>query len=64
VSVTLSNDYPTVVRCVNKGVLLVDEASRAPVTRDLQAVVAVLAPAAGREVPTPKPSLLKRFFTN
>jgi pilus assembly protein CpaE len=64
VSATLSNDYPTVVRCVNKGILLVDDAPRAPITRDLQAVIALLGPAAGREVRAPKPSILKRFFTN
>jgi pilus assembly protein CpaE len=64
VSATMSNDYPTVVRCINRGVLLVDDAAKAAVTRDLEGVLTVLGPGAEREAPAAKRSILKRFFAN
>jgi pilus assembly protein CpaE len=64
VSATMSNDYPTVVRCVNRGVLLVDDAPKVTVTRDLEGILAVLGPIAEPEAPSAKRSILKRFFAN
>ena len=40
------------------------ENAKAPVTRDLEAIVAALGPGAEREVPSAKKSILKRFFAN
>lgn len=39
---TISNDYPAVIRAVNKGVLLSDDANRSPVARDVEELVKLL----------------------
>jgi pilus assembly protein CpaE len=61
VSAMVSNDYPAVVRAVNKGVLLMEQAPRAQVTRELEGLVSLLVratPQSGAE----RKSLLQRFF--
>lgn len=61
VAATISNDYPSVVRAVNKGILLADQAPKAQVTRELEGLVSLLGhaePAAHAE----RKSLLQRFF--
>ena len=57
VSATVASDYPLLIRAINRGSLLVEEAPRSQLARD----IAALKPLAGRE-PASKPSLLKRFF--
>jgi pilus assembly protein CpaE len=64
VAATVANDYPTVIRAVDRGQLLLDEAPRAQVTRDVENLVAVLGhvrPAAGENH---KRSFLHRFFSS
>lgn len=65
VAATIANDYPTVIRAVNRGQLLLDDAARAQVTRDVEGLAGLLGhakPAA--QAPTGKRSFLKRFFTS
>jgi pilus assembly protein CpaE len=63
VAATIANDYPTIVRAINRGVLLIDDAPRATVTRDLEALAGALgASSAEASAPERRPSLLKRFF--
>ncbi|HEX9051329.1 MAG TPA: P-loop NTPase [Anaeromyxobacter sp.] len=60
VATTLANDFAAVSRAVGKGALLVEEAPRAQVTRD----VAALAPLAGLAPADARPrSLLARIFS-
>lgn len=65
VAATVANDYPAVIRAVNRGQMLLDDAPRAPVTKDVEKLVRTLGhvsssdAAPGRE----KRSLLQRFFT-
>jgi pilus assembly protein CpaE len=63
IAATIANDYPTIVRAINRGVLLIDDAPRATVTRDLEALAGALG-ASSEEASEPgrRPSLLKRFF--
>jgi pilus assembly protein CpaE len=65
VAATVANDYPAVIRAVNRGQMLLDDAPRAPVTKDVEKLVRVVG-----HVPSPdaapaqeKRSLLQRFFT-
>ncbi len=53
---TVANDYPSVVKAINAGKLLVDTAPRAGVTRDIRDLAVVLDPA----VPPPRRHLFGR----
>ena len=57
VSATLASDYPLLIRAINRGSLLVEEAPRSQLAKDIESLM----PLAGREL-AGKPSLLKRFF--
>ena len=61
VGATLSNDYPTVVRAVNRGVTVLDEAPRSALARDVRSLAAQLA-AGHEEIAAGKPSILNRLF--
>jgi pilus assembly protein CpaE len=61
VAATIANDYPAVVRAVNKGILLSDQAPRAQVTRELDALVSILG-VAKAEAEQARKSILHRFF--
>lgn len=61
VSATVGNDYPSVVRAVNKGVLLAQQAPRAQVTRDIEGLASMVGPVELVQLEQPR-SLLQRFF--
>jgi pilus assembly protein CpaE len=61
IAASISNDYPAVVKAVNKGVLLSQHAPKAQVTRDLEALVSVLGHAERGEEARSR-SLFHRFF--
>lgn len=65
VAATVANDYPGVIRAVNRGQMLLDDAPRAPVTKDVEQLVRVVGHVRSpEEAPRPeKRSLLQRFFT-
>jgi pilus assembly protein CpaE len=48
---TISNDYPAVIRAVNKGVLLADDANKSPVARDVEELVKLLGHKLTEEAP-------------
>jgi pilus assembly protein CpaE len=56
---TLASDYPALIRAINRGSLLVDEAPRSPLAKDLEALGSLLI-----DLPDPqaKPGILKRLF--
>jgi len=60
IAASISNDYPAVVKAVNKGVLLSQHAPKAQVTRDLEGLASVLGHGPGEDA-RPR-SLLQRFF--
>jgi pilus assembly protein CpaE len=57
VSATIASDYPLLVRAINRGSLLVEEAPRSQLAKDIESLMAL----AGREL-SGKKSLLRRFF--
>jgi pilus assembly protein CpaE len=59
VSATVGNDFPSLSRAVNRGVLLWDEAPRSVVAKDVEALAVLMAP---RAVEARRPSMLKRLF--
>lgn len=61
IAATIANDYPAVVKAVNKGVLLAQHAPRAQVTRDLEGLASVLGHAGPEEHAQPR-TLFQRFF--
>jgi pilus assembly protein CpaE len=61
VAATIPNDYPAVLRGINRGQLLFDHAPRAQVTRSVAQLVSVVGHAAQGDV-EPRPSLLRRFL--
>jgi pilus assembly protein CpaE len=61
VGATLSNDYASVMRAVNRGVTILDEAPRSPLSRDVRALAARVA-AGAEESSGGKRSILKRLF--
>lgn len=64
VAATIANDYPAVIRAVNRGQMLLDDAPRAPVTKDLEKLVRALGHVRSDAAPAQeKRSLLQRFFT-
>lgn len=63
VAATIANDYPAVIRAVNKGVLLRDDASRGPVARDIDELVKVVGHPKGEAAPREKRSLFKKLLT-
>jgi pilus assembly protein CpaE len=63
VAATVANDYPAVVRAVNRGRLLVDEAPRAQIAKDVQQLVTVLGHPLAEEAPQPRPSFLRRILS-
>jgi pilus assembly protein CpaE len=60
IAATLSSDYPSLVRAINRGLLLLDAAPRSTLTKDVERLQALLGPPAPQEQ---KRSLLKRLFT-
>jgi pilus assembly protein CpaE len=54
IAATVANDFPTVIRAINEGAMLVDVAPKAPVTRDIRALV----PLIRGEPPAPRRKLL------
>jgi pilus assembly protein CpaE len=64
VAATIPNDYPAVIRAVNRGQLLLDDAPRSLVTKGIEQVIGVVGHTRGGEAPRERPSLLKRFFNS
>jgi pilus assembly protein CpaE len=64
VAATVANDYPAVIRAVNRGQMLLDEAPRSPVTRGIEQLVDVVGHTRAGEAGREKPSLFKRFFNS
>ena len=64
VAATVANDYPAVIKAVNHGQMLFDEAPRSPVTRGIEQLVDVVGHTRAGEVDREKPSLFKRFFNS
>jgi pilus assembly protein CpaE len=62
VAATIPNDYAAVIRAVNRGQLLLDEAPRSPVTKGVEQLIGVLGHTRDEEAARERPSLLKRFF--
>jgi pilus assembly protein CpaE len=62
VAATLANDYPAVVRALNKGVLLAEQAPRAQVTRDVDVLASLVGQIELVELEPRGKSLLQRFF--
>ena len=60
VAATLSSDYPALVRCINRGALLADEAPRSILTREIDALHPLIG--YGRDERRGKRGLLKRLF--
>ena len=60
IAATIASDYPTLIRAINRGNLLLEEAPRSQLMKDIEA----LKPLAVDALPEPagKPSMLKRFF--
>jgi pilus assembly protein CpaE len=63
VAATIANDYPSVIRAVNKGVLLRDDSSRGPVGRDIDDLVKVMGHTKSEAAPREKRSLFKKLLT-
>lgn len=63
VAATIANDYPAVIRAVNKGVLLRDDSSRGPVGRDIDELVKTIGHAKSEAAPREKRSLFKKLLT-
>jgi pilus assembly protein CpaE len=63
VSATVANDYPAVIRAINRGQMLSEDSPRSPVTKDVEQLVGVLGHGAAAAQAGEKPSLLRRFFT-
>jgi pilus assembly protein CpaE len=61
VAAPVANDYRAVARCVNRGRLLLEEAPRTSVTRDVEALVTLLTDE-DVALSRAKPSLLKRIL--
>ncbi len=59
---TIANDYPAVIRSVNKGVLLRDDASRSVVARDIDELVKTVGHGKDEEAPREKRSLFKKLL--
>jgi pilus assembly protein CpaE len=62
VAATVANDYPSVVKALNKGVLLAQQAPRAPVTRELDALAGLVGASDAAVEHAPRSSMLQRFF--
>lgn len=62
VAATVANDYPAVIRAVNKGVLVGDDATRSSVTRDLDDLVKLLGHRPAEEAPREKRSLFQKLL--
>jgi pilus assembly protein CpaE len=60
VSATIASDYPALIRCINRGSLLTEEASKSSLTRDVEALRSVVG---YRPEPETKAPLLKRLFS-
>jgi len=60
VSATIASDYPALIRSINRGSLLQEEAPRSQLTKDVEALTRLIG---YRPEPDEKPSLLKRFFS-
>lgn len=63
VSATVANDYPAVIRAINRGQMLSEDSPRSHVTKDVEQLVGVLGHGAAAAQAGEKPSLLRRFFT-
>ncbi|BDG01207.1 AAA family ATPase [Anaeromyxobacter oryzae] len=61
IAATVPNDYPAVIRAVNRGQLLFEEAPRSATTKGVEQLAALLGRAPADEAET-RPSLLKRLF--
>jgi pilus assembly protein CpaE len=64
VAATVANDYPAVIRAVNRGQLLFEEAPRSQVTKGVEQLAAVVGHTRGRDEARERPSLLKRLFNS
>jgi pilus assembly protein CpaE len=62
ISATIGNDYPSVVKAVNKGVLLADHAPRAQVTHEIDGLLALLGQVGPSVHSAGRKSLFNRFF--
>ena len=58
----IANDYPAVIRAVNKGVLLSDDANRSPVARDVEELVKLLGHKIAAEAHREKRSLFQKLL--
>jgi pilus assembly protein CpaE len=63
VAATVANDYPAVIRAINRGQLLFEDSPRAQVTMDVEQLVRVLGHGRPEEPAAEKGSLLRRFFS-
>jgi pilus assembly protein CpaE len=61
VGATLSNDYASVMRAVNRGATILEEAPRSALARDVKDLAAKIAPGADRAA-ADRPSILGRLF--
>ena len=59
ISATIASDYPALIRSINRGSLLIEEAPRSQLAKEIEALGSLIG-----YLPEPddKPSLLKRFF--
>ncbi len=64
VAATIPNDYPAVIRAVNRGQLLLDEAPRSPATKGIEQLIAMTGHTSAGEAPRERPSILKRLFNS
>jgi len=62
VAATLASDYPAMVRSINRGRLLIDDAPRSPLAKDLEGLTSLLAGHEQAEPVATRPGLLKRLF--
>jgi pilus assembly protein CpaE len=62
VAATIANDYPAVIRAVNRGLMLSEAAPRSQVTRGIAQLVESLRQTGAGAPEREKPSLLSRFF--
>ncbi len=62
ISATIASDYPALIRAINRGSLLLEEAPRSQLARDIEGLK-LLVGERPPETVTGKPSLLRRFFS-
>ncbi len=64
VSATVANDYPAVIRAINKGVLLAIEGKASAVAHDVDALLALLDDTGAHLAASERRSIFSRFFSS